>query len=57
MTYTVLLNRIKRKISVQEHLDLALISDIEIKVLDKKSFLQAVDKYLAQRPMKDLLEI
>jgi len=57
MTYTVLLDGIKREISVQEHLDLVLVSDIEIEVLDKKSFLQAVDKYLAQRPMKDLLEI
>jgi len=53
----VLLNGAERNISVQEHLDLVLINDVEIQVLDKEGFLRAVDKYLAQQPVKDLLEI
>jgi len=56
-TYRVLLNGAERNISVQEHLDLVLINDVEIQVLDKEGFLRAVDKYLAQQPVKDLLEI
>lgn len=57
MRYEASANREKREITVQEHLDLVLASDINVQVLDKESFLRAVDQYLAQQPVRDLLEV
>lgn len=57
MEYLVEMNGERRRISVQEHLDLALVDEVEIRVLSKKDFLRAVDKHLADRPLEDLLEL
>ncbi|MBS3784959.1 MAG: hypothetical protein KGY78_11005 [Anaerolineae bacterium] len=57
MRYVVLMNGTEREISVQEHLDLVLVDEVEIQVVDKNAFLRAVDQYLAQRPVEDLLEV
>lgn len=57
MRYLVEMNGERKKISVQEHLDLALVDEVDIQVLDKEGFLRAVDKHLAQQPVGDLLDL